>query len=225
MLVRNIYIRVGTNILTIGIGLVAFVLIIRTYGVEVVGNIAYYYSLAGIFSLFADLGISTAYNKFLASKENTRDITVYLFLKSFLIAVYILVFFLAYIFKLKNDGIDDKLLFIVFAGVVFDLIGQIFTSTFTGRRDFSTLSKLEIVSALTVCVYNITACFVIVNKYFLAGNLAVPHLVIITGGLFYFGRHRLFKPHKPKWPDIKKYKDYCLPGALSDSLTLLFGCG
>jgi len=187
MLVRNIYIRVGTNILTIGIGLLTFVLIIKTYGTEVVGSIAYYYSLAGIFSLFADLGISTAYNKFLASRENTRDITVYLFLKSFLIAVYILVFFLAYFFGLRNTGLDEKLLFIVFAGVVCDLIGQIFTSTFTGRRDFSALSKLEIVSVLVVCVYNIIACFLIVDKHFLAGNLAVLHLVTIAGGLFYFG--------------------------------------
>ena len=142
MFVKNIYIRLGTNVLNVLIGFIPFIFIVRIFGVEVLGNIAYYYSLAGIFSLFADMGLSTAYNKFLASKEDHRDITTYLFLKSFLIAVYILIFFSAYFLKFRSDVINEKFLFIAFAVVVFDLIAQFFKATFVGRRDFAFLSKV-----------------------------------------------------------------------------------
>lgn len=215
MFVKNIYIRITTNAFITVLGIFVFMLIIKVYGIEVVGTITFYVSLAGIFSLFADLGVSTAYNKFLASEDNSRDIVTYLFLKTFLIAVYILVFSLAYFFKFRSAEIDNKFLFIAFAIIVLDLIAQFFTSTFMGKRNFLTLSVIEIVSSIAMCGYNIIACFVIVNKYFLAANLGVFHLVTIISGMAYFRHHKLLKLGKPEWSDIKRYINYCLPIALS----------
>ncbi len=80
MLVKNIYIRLGASLFTAAIALITSILVVRIFGVKIYGNIAYYYSLAGVLSLFADLGISTAYNKFLASDDNSRDISTYMFL-------------------------------------------------------------------------------------------------------------------------------------------------
>lgn len=215
MLIKNIYIRLGANILVASINILTFMLIVRTFGKEVVGNIVYYYSLAGIFSLFTDLGLSTAYNKFLASQENHRDINVFVILKFFLIVIYILIFLLVYFLKFKNNGIDSKLLLILFTGLVLDLISQIFTSTFVGRRDFAFLSKLELSSSTVLFIYSLIVCFVIRSKYFIAANKVVLPLMMISGGVLYFYRHKLLRLYKPQWVDIKKYLDYALPIAFS----------
>jgi O-antigen/teichoic acid export membrane protein len=215
MLIKNIYIRLGTNFFTAGIGLISSILIIKTFGAEVYGKIFYYYSLAGIFTIFTDLGLSTAYNKFLASEENPRTIITYIFLQVFLIVIYIFILFFAYFLKFKNDGINNKLFFIAFAVAVFDLIGQFFTATLIGKRDFSYLSKLEIITSLTVFAYNLIVCFVITSKYYLAANRVVLHLVTITAGMLYFYNHKLIKVYRPRWGDVKKYLYYSLPLAFS----------
>lgn len=221
MLVKNIYIRLASNIITTVIGLATSILIVRTFGVKIIGHIAYYYSLAGVFSLFTDLGITTAYTKFLASEKKLKDIITYLFLKSFLIALYVLIVFLVYFLKLKNDGIDDKLFFILFTVVVLDLIAQVFTATLIGKRDFLFLSKLEITSTVLLFMYSLVICLIIRDKYFLAANRAVTPLAIITGGLIYFYRNKLLTICRPEWPVIKKYLNYSLPLAFSSATSLL----
>jgi len=215
MMVKNIYIRLTTNALVALVNFATFIIILKTFGKGVIGSIAYCYSLAGIFSLFSDMGLSTAYNKFLASKEEHRDINTFLVLKFILIVVYIIIFLLVYFFKLKNTGIDNKLLLILFTCFVFDLISQIFTSTFTGRRDFAFLSKLEIGSCVLLFVYSFIVCFVIRSKYFIAANKIVLPAVMILGGMFYFFHNKLLKFYKPRWADIKKYFNYALPIAFS----------
>ncbi len=220
MLIKNIYIRLVTNVILIAIGLVSSILIVRTFGIEVIGHIAYYYSLAGVFSLFTDLGVTTAYNKFLASEEKPEDIITYLLLKFFLIAIYVLIFFSAYFLKFSKSDVDSKLLFILFACVVFDLIAQVFTATFVGRRDFLSLSKLEIASSVLLFVYNLVVCLLIKSKYFLAANRVIFSLAIIVGGLLYFYRNKLLKPIRPRRSDIKKYVNYSLPMAFSSAVSL-----
>jgi len=58
MFVKNIYTRVASGILTTAIGFAPFIFIIKVFGKKVVGNIAYYYSIAGRVSIFVDLGLS-----------------------------------------------------------------------------------------------------------------------------------------------------------------------
>lgn len=211
MLVKNVYIRLGTSIVMASVAFITSILVVKTFGVKIYGNIAYYYSLAGIFSLFADLGISTAYNKFLASEDNPRDITTYMFLKFFLIVIYVLIFLAAYLSKFKGGQTDNKFLFIAFAVIVFDLTAQFFTATIVGKRDFAYLSRIEITSCMIMFIYNLIVCFVVVDKYFLAANLAVFHSAMIVGGLIYFCNRQLLQFSKPRWTDIKKYLNYSAP--------------
>ncbi len=215
MLVKNVYVRIGASVLNVAIGLVPFIFIIKVFGKEVVGSIAYYYGLAGALSLFADLGVSTAYNKFLASEENPKDISTYLFLKIILISIYILIFCTAYFVKLKNDDINHMLLLIGFAFILCDLIGQFFTATMIGKRDFVFLSKVEITASVFVCVYNLAICFWIPNIYLLAANMVFFRLIVIIGGVFYFYKYRLLKICRLEWKGVKKYVDYALPIAFS----------
>lgn len=215
MLVKNIYVRLGTSILNAAIGFVPFIFIIKIFGSEVVGNIAYYCSIAGAISLFADLGLSTAYNKFLAADDDPRDISTFLFLKIGLILIYVLIFLLAYNLKLKNNDIDNTLLFIGFAFILCDLISQLFTSTMVGKRNFVFLSRIEVVAAVFLCVYNLFVCFVAPKVYLLAANMIVSRLVIISGGIFYFYKYRLVKLHRLEWQTVKKYVNYALPIAFS----------
>jgi len=211
MFVKNIYIRLGANVLNAAIGFVPFIFIIKIFGSEVVGNIAYYCSVAGAISLFADLGLSTAYNKFLAATDDPRDISTFLFLKIILILIYVLIFFATYILKFKNDDINSTLLFIGFAAILCDLVGQLFTSTMVGKRDFVFLSRVEIVAAVFLCVYNLFICFVIPNMYLLAANMILFRLVIISGGIVYFYKYRLLKLCRLEWQPVKKYVNYALP--------------
>jgi len=211
MLVKNIYIRLGANILNAAIGFIPFIFIIRVFGREVVGSIAYCYGLAGLFSLFGDLGLSTTYNKFLASEDDPRDISVFLFLKSILLLIYTLIFFSAYFLKLRYYDLDSRLLLIGFGVILSDLVSQLFSSTLVGKRDFLFLSRAEITGSVVLCVYNLFVCFFIPNKYLLAANLIVFRLVIVSGGIFYFYKHNLFVLPRPQWKDIKKYFNYTLP--------------
>jgi len=215
MLVKNIYIRLGTSIFTASVAFITSILVVRTFGVKIYGNIAYYYSLAGVFSLFADLGISTAYNKFLASEDNPRDITTYIFLKFLLIVIYVLIFLAAYLSKFKGGQMDNKFLFIAFVVIVLDLTAQFFTATLIGKRDFAYLSRIEITSCMIMFIYNLIVCFVVADKYFLAANLAVFHSAMIVGGLVYFCNRQLLQFSKPRWTDIKKYLNYSAPISFS----------
>jgi O-antigen/teichoic acid export membrane protein len=215
MLVKNIYIRLGANILNAAIGFIPFIFIIRVFGREVVGSIAYCCGLAGLFSLFGDLGLSTTYNKFLASEDNPRDISVFLFLKSILLIIYTLIFFSAYFLKLRYYDLDNGLLLIGFGVIFSDLVSQLFSSTFVGKRDFLFLSRVEIAGSVFLCVYNIIVCFLFPNKYLLAANMIIFRMIIILGGMLYFYKRNLLRLPRPRWQDVKRHLDYSLPIAFS----------
>jgi teichuronic acid exporter len=216
MFVRNIYIRLATNAIIVALSFLTFIFIVKVFGTKVIGTIAYYSSMTGMLSIFADMGISTAYNKFQATEENIQDISNYIFLKVLLIILYIIIFFIVYFLKFRGGSIDHRFLFIAFTIVVLDLLSQIFISTLVGKREFYILSKIEIFAALVMCVYNLIVCFVIVDKYFLAAALVVYNCVVIAAGLGYFYKNGFLKLQKPDWSGIKKYFHFSTPVAFSD---------
>ena len=215
MLIKNIYTRVGANALTGLIGFASSVVVVWVFGAEVIGRIAYYYAIAAVFSIFTDLGLSTAYNKFLATEQKPHEIAAYIFLKLILTAVYVIIFFATWFITLGKGDLDMKLLFIVFGGVLADLFAQIFTATYVSRRDFLALSKLEIAAAVLIVVYNLVVCFMFRSIYLLAVNRIVASLVLIIGGVFYFHRNKLVRSLRPEWATIKRYFHYSLPIAFS----------
>jgi O-antigen/teichoic acid export membrane protein len=215
MLVKNIYIRVAANILSAAINFIPFILIVRIYGAEVWGNVIYYYSIAGMFSIFSDLGFSTAYNKFIAAEDNPKDIFAFVIIKIILILIYIIAFITWYFLKFSSSSTDNVLLMTVFGIVLLELIAQFFAATMIGKRDFFYLSVVEVVSSLGFFVYTVYICFWGRNLYLLAASKAVVPLLSIVGGCFYFKKKRLYGFFVSEFGVYKKYMIYSLPIAFS----------
>ena len=234
MLIKNIYMRVGVNVFNVVINFIPFIFIAKIFGVDVLGKVAYYYSFVCIFSLFTDLGITTAYTKFLASEDDPRDVTAYLFLKIILIFLYVVIFCVVYyliscdlwhgdkLTRLFFTGFDlndtkgllktDKLLLLtLFVVAISGQLSQIFTATFRGKRDFKYLSKLETAASVLLCIYNLLICFVCPNIYLLAANKTILPIVLIIGGVIYFRRHNILVYFKPRRCDIKRNICYAAP--------------
>ncbi len=217
-MIKNTYIRVGSNILTSAIGILPIILIIRIFGVSTWGKVVYYYSVAGLYTIFADFGFSQAYSKFLAADDKPEDISTFLFFK-FLFTIFTLaIFFGAYFFKFRHSDFDVALLFSVFGVLLAELAAQFFTLTFVGRRDFVYYSVVEILASLLVFVYVLFVCFVMPNIYMLAVSKAILPLVTVVGGLIYFRRNGLSYFLPLRLSDIRRYFSYAFPIAFSSVL-------
>jgi O-antigen/teichoic acid export membrane protein len=217
-MIKNIYIRLSTNIVTAAIGLVPLIMIIRIFGTEVWGRVTYYYSIAGVFSIFTDLGLSTAYNKFLASDDNPRNISAFIFLKLLLIVGYVIIFISAYFLKFRNGQTDNKLLCIVFVVLILELISQFFTATLVGKRDFAYMSVSEIIASVVLFVCTFFVCFIKPDIYVLASTRMVPPIVAIIRGVAYFRKKKAVWFLMPGIAEIRKYISFSLPIAFSNIL-------
>ncbi len=211
MFVKNIYIRIAANLLSGAINFLPLILIIRIFGADTWGRIAYYYSIAGVFSIFSELGFSTAYNKFIAARENPDDISAFIIIKAVLMLVYAAVFAAGYFLKFSGGSTDNLLLLMVFGVVMLELAAQFFTFTMTGKKDFFDLSVVEIAASCGFFIYTIYICFFAKNIYMLAMSKAVLPLITIAGGCFYFSKKKLHRFVFPQ-PDVfKKYLVYAMP--------------
>ncbi len=191
------------------------ILVIRIFGAETWGKIIYYYSIAGLYSVFADLGLSQAYSKFLASDDDERDISTFLFLKALLIVVTFVVFSGAYFLKLRYGQLDGQLLWLVFGVLIAELVSQFFTMTFVGKRDFKYYSGVEIIAALIALAYTLFVCFVKPDLYLLAASKFVLPLITILGGVVYFHKKKLPYFSSLTRVGFRKYFSYSLPIAFS----------
>lgn len=217
-MIKNIYIRTGTNVITSIIGFIPLILIVRTFGSEVWGRVTYYYSLAGVLSILADLGVSTAYTKFQASEDNPREAAIFLFFKVLLILGYAIVFAAAYFFKFRDGQTDAKLLWVMFAVIMLELISQYFIATLAGKRDFAYMSIAEIAAAIALFVYTLFACFVKPDIYVLAASKTVLPLVTIIWGVAYFKKKEIIWFSMPTRAEIMKYVSFSAPIAVSTIL-------
>ncbi len=223
MLIRNIYIRVAANFAVAVINFIPLILIVKTFGSQAWGKVIYYYSIAGALSSLSDLGLSTAYNKFLAAENDSKDIFAFLALKSILVFVYVLVFAAIYLFRFRYDSAGNVLLKIGFLVILFELFAGFFTSTMMGKRDFFYLSIVEIVSACILFVYTVCICLIKPDIFLLAYSKAIVPLITIIGGFFYFGKRDLFKISRPQAGHFKKYISYSLPIGFSSICERLLG--
>ncbi|MBN1788097.1 MAG: oligosaccharide flippase family protein [Sedimentisphaerales bacterium] len=214
-MIKNIYIRTATNVITSVISVITLVLIIKIFGTEVLGRVTYYYSIAGVLGILSDLGFSTAYNKFLASEDNRRDIAAFLFFKVLLIGLYVIIFVSAYFLKFNDGRTDARLLWILFSVLMFEKIAQFFTATFIGKRDFTYMSIAEIVASIIFFVYTLFICFARLSIYALASTRVVIPAVTILWGVAYFRTKKINVFLLPSRADIRKYMSYSMPIAFS----------
>lgn len=224
MFARNIFIRVITNLVTSLIGFLPTVFIVKVFGTEVLGKIAFYYSIAGTISTFVDVGFEKAYNKFLAAEEKSKDMAAFLCLHLSLVVLFIGVFLFAYFWKFReSQSLDLLLLRLAFMVIVLELIAQFFNATFIGKRDFAFLSILEITSSVLLFFYSLAICFFWPDIHLIAVNRAILPGVTVVGGLYYFYRKKLFDMEMPEKSDFKKYFSYSVPIAFSSMSGRLMG--
>jgi len=216
MLVRNIYIRVAANFAVAAINFIPIILIVKVFGSQTWGKVVYYYSLAGVLSSLSDLGLSTAYNKFLAAENDLKDIFAFLTLKIILIFIYVLIFTAVYLLKFRYDSANSILLKIGFVAIFLELFANFFTATMVGKRDFFYLSVVEIASACILFIYTVGICLFKPNVYMLGYSKAIVPLVTVIGGFFYFGKKSLFRFSVPQASYFKKYISYSLPIGFSN---------
>jgi O-antigen/teichoic acid export membrane protein len=193
------------------INFVPLILVVRVFGSESWGKVIYYYSFAGVMSSLSDLGLSTAYNKFLAAEDDSKNIFAFLVLKIILIFLYVLIFAVVYLLKFKYNTADSMLLKIGFLAILLELFAGFFTATMVGKRDFFYLSLVEIISACVFFIYIAGICLVKSNIYLLAYSQAVVPMITIICGFSYFGKKDLFKFSVPQFRYFKKYASYSLP--------------
>jgi len=223
-LIKNIYARLGSNILRGGLSIVASILIVQTLGVEVVGRIAYYYALVGMLTLFTDMGIGMAYMKFIATDGHRRqDIACYIFLKLSLIIVFCLIVWVTYQFFYRSPSLDRPMFFIAFIVTVVTLVSQFFLTTLSGRRDFIFLARLELIGSTLLFLYNIAICLLFPSPYLLALNMGILPICFITGGCYYCIRYNIFSFEKPAKDTLVRYFRFAYPIAFSSVIGIFSG--
>jgi PST family polysaccharide transporter/lipopolysaccharide exporter len=221
MLVRNIYARLGSNLVRGGLSVISSILIIRILGVEVVGRIAYYYGLVGMFTLFTDMGISVAYRKFLTTRDSSeQDVGGYVFLRLGLILLFCIIVWVAHIWISQSRGFDELMFLIAFSVTLIDLVSHFFIHTMSGQRDFVFLSKIEVAGSFSLFLYNLAVCFLFPSQYFLALNMAVVPIFLIAGGIYYVRRHDQIVIGMPSTETVVRYAKYSIPLSVSSVVGL-----
>ncbi len=221
MLIQNIYARLGSNIIQGGLSVIASIFIVRILGIDIVGQIAYYYGLVGMLTLFTDMGIGTAYMKFMASdNSHGQDIAGYLFLKLGFVALFCLIAWIAFHYFYKSPSLDKTLFFIAFLITLIEVLSQFFSATLSGIRNFILLSKIEIAGSIILFLYNLFVCLLYPSIYLLALNMAIQPLILIIAGAYHCVRYNVVTFEKPEKETLMKYFRYSYPLAFSSIVGL-----
>jgi len=220
-LIQNIYYRISSNVIIAALSFIASVVVIRTFGAEIVGTIAYYMSIFSVITCICDLGLSNAFIKFTADEkiEENALIFAYLSLKTILVATY---FLLGASVIVYFDDVDQKLMLIFF--VTF-FIRSAFKEPFfkmrMAKRDFKTISLVELISNSIIFIYTITVCLFFQNIYLLSLKLLLIYIIeILVISIIIFREKKLIFKF-PDWQVIKKYINFSLPFALTTFISSL----
>ena len=224
MLIKNIYTRIGANIIQGGLSIITSIFIVRSMGVEVIGKIAYYYSLVGMLTLFTDLGVGMTYQKFLTSDASHKQIVAGFYcLKLCLILIFCLISIIAYHWFYQSLSLDKQLLLIVFIITPISLFSQFFSATLIGKREFYVLSKIEVFGSSLLFIYNIIVCIFFPNIYLLALNVAILPLCTILYGCYYCTGQNMFPSEFPSRQTLLRYFRYAYPIAFTSIVGLFTG--
>jgi len=215
-LIQNIYYRLSSNILISALNFITSILIIRVFGTEVVGLIAYYISIFGMLSCLCDLGLSNALTKFISEQKiNEKDlIATYFVLKMILLLNYIVISSII-IYYYKNT-FDIALLFIFFCTfIVGNAIRNPLTSIFMAKRKFKSISKAQVFANITISMYSIILCLFFQNIYLLSIKMLLLYVSESIFVLYYFDQKISDCFILPNRQLIKKYIKFAYPLSLT----------
>lgn len=220
MLVRHTYINIVSSAFGAAVGLTASILVVRVYGVEVIGRIAYMNGLVGLLRFVVDLGIDLAGQKYMAEKKGSfgPEFAAYLAIKAVLLAVFLglAALFLVFVFKP-----EDPLLYILVTGNIFWLsLSDVFTNVFIARRDFVSLAIVRNISRVVMLGSVVIFCTALRSWYLVAVLPTIEFLCVILLAVP-FGIRRLGLGWQlPRWDMCKQYCRFALPISMSTGIAL-----
>lgn len=216
MLIKNLYFRIGSNILRGSLSIISSIIIVHVFGVKVIGQIAYYYGLVGMLTLFSDLGVGISYRKFLTDPgSHEEDIATYILIKTTLLTLSCIIALTVFFFYRPTETLDSGLVVIVFVVTLIELVSHFFSDTLSGKRDFLIFSKIEVLGTIVLFAYNLAVCFLFPKLYWLAMNMVITPVILIIAGTCYCHKNRLFYLKKPTKKMLLKYVKYTYPIAFS----------
>jgi len=214
--IQNIYYRLSSNIIIAALGFIASVVVIRTFGVEIVGTIAFYMSIFGVMSCLCDLGVSDALIKFITD-ENAEEkdiIAAYFFLKIILLSIFLL--FCSVGIYLTKETMDTRLMLTFFMTYLLGngLKGSLY-SICRARREFSIITIVELASNVFIFIYTIFICIFFKNIYLIALKLLLLYSLQTFFLVFYMVKNQSLTFAFPEKKHIMCFIKYARPIALT----------
>ncbi len=198
------------------IGFITMFFVSRIMGAEQIGIVGYHLGLLGLFSIFLDLGISTAHIKRVSEKKDLGEcVGTYLALKVGALSLYsiaVLTYLCAHHpLAIKDIGNQNHgVFFVLFVYYVFDQLTTVLITTFSGREEFIKLN-------IPTSVGRIIKLFVAITFGYLgwgAKGLAIAYLAdaftsfLAAIFLFWYGKIPIKKPTSRM---LQSYIRYALP--------------
>ena len=208
--------RISSNVVISGMGFISSIFVIKYFGVEVAGTIAFYLSILVLFSCVCDVGLSNALIKFIAEEqcENRITISTFFLLKFILLCIYIFICII-YIFYI-NKKLDDNLLVIfLISNIVNHGIRSPLFHLFKAKRDFKLLSIAEVSSSLILFAYTVIICLYFQNIYLLAMKVLFLNIIEAIFLIVFLIKKKVNYFVMPDSRNIKKFINYAAPIALT----------
>jgi O-antigen/teichoic acid export membrane protein len=220
VLIKNTYINLVSNILSASIGFVVSILIVRIYGVAVVGKIAYMTGLVGIMTFVLDLGLNETSLKFISEKKERfqSEFFSFVIMKMTLFAMFMAIIVIFYRY---GDFIQDRRLYLIIAGALgFKELDTIFKTTLTARRDFYSIWIAIVFSRTLMGLSAVMICLNRLSYYYVAMIPAVESVAsLVISGIIVHKKYKI-KIISPIHSDIiKKYISYAWPLSLQAGLS------
>jgi O-antigen/teichoic acid export membrane protein len=220
LLVRHTYINVVSSVFGGAVGFAVSILVVRVYGIEVVGRIAYMTGLVGLLRFVVDLGIDRAGQKFIAEPEVgfAPEFASYLAIKGVLLAAFLALS--AVFFELVFRP-DDPLLYLLVTGNLFWIsFSDLFTNMLAARRDFTSLAIIRNIARVVMLGFAVLFCTVLQSWYLVAVLPSIEFSVLILLAAPYGFRRLGLSWVRPQWPVCKRYIRFALPISLTEGISL-----
>jgi O-antigen/teichoic acid export membrane protein len=220
VLVRHTYINMVSSVFGAAVGFAASILVVRVYGIEVIGRIAYMMGLVGLLRFVVDLGIDRAGQKFIAEREGgfAPEFAAYLAIKSVLLTAFLALSALFFELVFRPD--DPLLYFLVTANLFWISLSDLFSNVLVARRDFASLAVIKNIARVVMLGFAVLFCTVLRSWYLVAVLPSIEFFCLIVLAAPY-GRRRLGLAWvRPQWRLCRRYIRFALPISLSEGISL-----
>jgi len=220
LIVRHTYINVVSSVFGAAVGFAASILVVRVYGVEVIGRIAYMTGLVGLLRFVVDLGIDRAGQKLIAEPERdfAPEFAAYLAIKGVLLTSFLALsaLFLELVFRP-----DDPLLYLLVTGNLFWIsLSDLFINMLVARRDFASLAIIRNMARVVMLGFAVLFCTVLRSWYLVAVLPSIEFFCLIILAVPYGHRRLGLSWVRPQGRLCRRYIRFALPISVTEGISM-----